>query len=195
MASTRTKKTVSRVTESTEVKMTTPVVEDVVEKSEPVKAREFKADDPIPCTSIFCGELGMIGEKSGINYRWLESGDTRDVDYQDLVMAIRLGKKQVLAPYFIVQDEDFVNKFPQLRDVYAAIYSAGDLRKVITDLDPQSMRLTIQSLPEGAKESVKNIAANMVQNGQFDNLSIAKIKILDEIFETQLILLSDLVEH
>ena len=57
------------------------------------------------------------------------------------------------------------------------------------------MRLTIQSLPEGAKESVKNIAANMVQNGQFDNLSIAKIKILDEIFETQLILLSDLVER
>lgn len=195
MTGTRTKRTVSKVTENTEVKATAPVVENVAENVSPTNPREFKADDPIPCTSIFCGELGMIGEKSGINYRWLDNGDTTDVDYQDLVMAIRLGKKQVFAPYFIIRDEDFIKKFPQLKDIYASIYTAGDLKKVIMDLDPQSMKLTIQGLPEGAKESVKNIAANMVQNGQFDNLSIAKIRILDEIFGTQLILLSDLVEH
>ena len=198
MANTRTKRTtttkkVEPVVEAVE----TPVVE-TVEASEPVveqvaKKKEYDETTPILCTSITCGELRMEGIKSGIQYTWLDRGDSTEVEYQDLVAAIRVAKMQVMSPCFIIEDEEFVERYPKLKEIYGGLYSVGDLRKIITDLDAQSMKLTIMNLPEGAKNSVKNIAATMVQNGQFDDLSIAKIKVLDEIYGTNLLLLSDLM--
>lgn len=202
MANTRTKRTTAKVVEPVVEAVKTPVAEiPVVEAktvSEPVKTqvikkKEYEENSPILCTSITCGELRMEGIKSGIQYTWLDRGDTTEVEYQDLVAAIRVAKMQVMSPCFIIEDEDFVERYPKLKEVYASIYSVGDLRKIITDLDAQSMKLTIMSLPDGAKNSVKNIAATMVQNGQFDDLSISKIKVLDELFGTNLLLLSDLV--
>ena len=198
MANTRTKRTtttkkVEPVVEAVE----TPVVK-TVEASEPVveqvaKKKEYDETTPILCTSITCGELRMEGIKSGIQYTWLDRGDSTEVEYQDLVAAIRVAKMQVMSPCFIIEDEEFVERYPKLKEIYGGLYSVGDLRKIITDLDAQSMKLTIMNLPEGAKNSVKNIAATMVQNGQFDDLSIAKIKVLDEIYGTNLLLLSDLM--
>lgn len=198
MANTRTRKT-------TATKKVEPVVEAVevstetVEAAEPVKTqvakkKEFEENTPILCTSITCGELRMEGIKSGMQYVWLDRGDSTEVEYQDLVAAIRVAKMQVMSPCFIIEDEDFVEKYPKLKEIYGNIYSVGDLRKIITELDAQSMKLTIMSLPEGARNSVKNIAATMVQNGQFDDLSIAKIKVLDELYGTNLLLLSDLMQ-
>lgn len=198
MANTRTKRT-------TTTKKVEPVVEAVetsvvktVEASEPVveqvtKKKEYDETTPILCTSITCGELRMEGIKSGIQYTWLDRSDSTEVEYQDLVAAIRVAKMQVMSPCFIIEDEEFVERYPKLKEIYGGLYSVGDLRKIITDLDAQSMKLTIMNLPEGAKNSVKNIAATMVQNGQFDDLSIAKIKVLDEIYGTNLLLLSDLM--
>lgn len=203
MANTRTTKrttTKKAVTEAVE----TPVVETVIEApvAETVatpevkvveKKKEYEETTPILCTSITCGELRMEGIKSGLQYTWLDRGDSTEVEYQDLVAAIRVAKMQVMSPCFIIEDEDFIERYPKLKEVYGSIYSVGDLRKIITDLDAQSMKLTIMNLPEGAKNSVKNIAATMVQNGQFDDLSISKIKVLDELFGTNLLLLSDLI--
>lgn len=199
MANTRTKRTtatkkVEPVVEAVE----TPVVE-TVEASEPVakqvvKKKEYDETTPILCTSITCGELRMEGIKSGIQYTWLDRGDSTEVEYQDLVAAIRVAKMQVMSPCFIIEDEEFVERYPKLKEIYGGLYSVGDLRKIITDLDAQSMKLTIMNLPDGAKNSVKNIAATMVQNGQFDDLSIAKIKVLDELYGTNLLLLSDLMQ-
>lgn len=202
MANTRTKRTTAKAVEPVVEAVETPVAETpVVEAatvSEPVKTqvtkkKEYEENSPILCMSITCGELRMEGIKSGLQYTWLDRGDTTEVEYQDLVAAIRVAKMQVMSPCFIIEDEDFVERYPKLKEVYASIYSVGDLRKIITDLDAQSMKLTIMSLPEGAKNSVKNVAATMVQNGQFDDLSISKIKVLDELFGTNLLLLSDLV--
>ena len=41
------------------------------------------------------------------------------------------------------------------------------------------------SLPEGAKDSIKTIATTMVDNGTLD--SIRRVKILDEIFDTEML--------
>lgn len=198
MANTRTKKTTAPKAVAP-VEETVEVVTEAVEEQKPVevkvaKKKEFEDTDPILCTSITCGELRMEGIKSGLQYVWLDRGDTVEVEYQDLVAAMRVAKMQIMSPCFIVEDEDFVARYPKLKEIYGTIYSVGDLRKIIIDLDAQSMKMTIKSLPEGAKNSVKNIAATMVQNGQFDDLSIAKIKVLDELFGTNLLLLSDLMQ-
>lgn len=190
-----TKKTVEAVESIQEVitpVSADPVVETVVE-TKTVEKREFKPDTGIPCTSITVGELIVIGPKTGMRYDWLTRGDTIDVEYQDLVAAIRMNKDYIKQPYFIVEDEDFLNENPQLRNVYGSMYSLGDLQGVIIDLDPMSMKLTIESLPQGARESIRNIASTMIQNGQID--SVGKIKMLDEIYGTNFMLISGLYEN
>lgn len=186
-----TESTVKESVVETVQKTETETVKEV--KTTPVKVKKtFDNETPIPCTSITAGELGMLGIKSGINYTWAGRGDVTDVEYQDLVAAIRSGKKHITEPYFIINDDDFLEEYPQVKKIYGEIYSIGDLRKVITDLDPQSMRLTIESLPNGAKESIKNIASTMIANHQID--SIDKIKVLDKIYDTKFMLMTELFD-
>ena len=69
------------------------------------------------------------------------------------------------------------------------MYSIKDLTDVLK-LDAASMKKTINNLPAGAKESIKNIASTMIAKGQLD--SVQKIKILDEIFDTKFMLMTEL---
>jgi len=163
------------------------VVETVVEKRE---AKKFEATDGIPCRSITSGGLYMSGIKSHIMYEWSDNGDVTEVEYQDIVAAIRSNVSYISKPYFIIEDEDIIAQFPQLNKIYASMYSFKDLRDVLTELSPKSMKTTILSLPDGAKESIKNIASQMISNGTLD--SVQKIKILDEIFDTELMLMTGL---
>lgn len=165
-----------------------PVVKKVVE----VKAsREYNATDGIPCRSITSGGLYMEGIKSHIVYEWSDNGDVTEVEYQDLIAAIRTNSNNYInKPYFVIEDEDIVAQFPQIGKIYASMYSVKDLREVITTLSPRDMKATILNLPDGAKESIKNIASQMISNGTLD--SVQKIKILDEIFGTRLMLMTEL---
>lgn len=178
----------------------TPVSEAVEE--EPVKKvakpkvadkKTYSADDGIPCTSICVGELLLIGEKTGNKYDWVEQGDTVEVEYQDLVAWVRMNASCIKNPYFVVEDEDFLALYPNVKEVYGTMYSYRDLRKVISDLDAMSMKLTIQSLPKGAQDSIKAIASSMIRDGQLD--SVSKIKMLDEIYGTDFMLLSGLYKE
>ena len=163
------------------------VVEPVVVKRE---VKKFEATDGIPCRSIVSGGLYMSGIKSRIMYEWADNGDVTEVEYQDIVAAIRSNVSYINKPYFIIEDEDILAQFPQLNKIYASMYSFKDLKEVLIDLPPKSMKATILSLPEGAKESIKNLASQMISNGTLD--SVQKIKILDEIFDTELMLMTGL---
>lgn len=159
----------------------------------PIKAapKKFEATDAIECVSITAGELGMIGTKTGINYTWAGRGDVTEVEYQDLVAAIRGSKKHITAPFFVIQNEDFLAEFPQVKAVYASMYSLQDLKDVFK-LDVASMKATILGLPSGAQESIKSIASSMISKGQLD--SVQKIKALDEIFDTKFMLMTELYQ-
>lgn len=175
----------------------TEVVETVEEMAETMKpvvekkpeVRKFKDTDPINCVSITAGELGMIGIKTGINYTWAGRGDETDVEYQDLVAAIRSGKKQITAPRFIIKDEEFLAQFPQVEQIYSSMLSYSDLKDILK-LDPANMKKAILQLPVGARDSIKNIASSQISNGFLD--SVQKIKILDEIFDTKFMLMTEL---
>ncbi len=153
------------------------------------ESKKYKTTDAIPCISITSGELGMEGIKSHINYRWAERGDVTEVEYQDLLAAIRQNDSFVVKPYFVIQDDELVSQFPQLKKIYDSMYSGKDLQDLLK-LTPSSMKAAVLTLPDGAKESIKNIAATQISSGQLD--SVKKIKILDEIFGTEMALLTGL---
>ena len=166
-----------------------PIVESVVEKKTAVKKQKkvFSQNDGIMCTSITTGGLHMIGIKSGIIYTWADYGDETEVEYADLVAAVRSSKSQVFLPNFVIDDEDFLDSYPVLKELYSKLDVVNDLMEVF-NLDVNKMRNVISGLPEGAKESIKSMAARMIQNHTLNDIMV--IKTLDEIFNTELMLLA-----
>ena len=172
---------------------TVEVVETVVEKPTPIKEkRVFTNTDEIDCESIVSGEMILEGIKSENLYKWAGRGEIIGVEYQDLVAAIRMNKRYITEPFFIIRDEDFLEKFPQIDDIYKGMYSISDLQDVLVKTTPASMIETIKTLPHGAQESVKNIAATLIKDGRVD--SVKKIKALDEYFHTNFSLMSELFD-
>lgn len=169
-------------------------------KAEPVKTADVKEvkkekktyapTDGIPCKSITNGGLYMPGLKSNILYTWIDAGDVIEVEYQDLQAAIRSNNGYVMNPFFVIEDEELVTQFPQLKKIYNTLYSVGDLEDVITELSPGDMKATILSLPKGAQDSIKHLASKMVSDGRLD--SVRKIKVLDEIFDTEMSIMTGL---
>ena len=182
--------TVEEAVVETTNEVTVEVEPEVVKEVKKKEPKKFEATDGIPCRSITSGGLYMSGIKSHILYEWADNGDITEVEYQDIVAAIRSNVSYISKPYFIIEDEDIIAQFPQLDKIYASMYSIKDLKDVLTKTTPSGMKATILSLPEGAKESIKNIASQMISNGTLD--SVQKIKIIDEIFNTELMLMTGL---
>lgn len=167
-------------------------IEEVVEEKpkatktkEEVRKKEFKNTDGIKCTSITSGGLYMVGLKTDLMYSWLDSGDVIEVEYQDLLAEVRMHGMYAFRPRFIVDDEDFVAQHPELDTLYASLYSKRDLKQIL-QLPPEQLRQVVSGLPEGAKDALKAIASDAIARGEFDSMN--RIKILDEIFGTQLLL-------
>ena len=191
MATTAVKKTKTTETDTVSEAVTEPVA------AEPVKTVEVKKEkktyaptDGIPCKSITNGGLYMPGLKSNILYTWIDAGDVIEIEYQDLQAAIRSNNSYVMNPFFVIEDEELVAQFPQLKKIYDALYSVGELEDVLTELSPGDMKATILSLPKGAQDSIKHLASKMVSDGRLD--SVRKIKVLDEIFDTEMSIMTGL---
>lgn len=155
------------------------------------KKKEFKNDDLIYCKSITNGLLGMIGIKSKILYRWSDRGDVTPVEYADLMAAVMQKTDHIRLPRFIIEDEDFL-ALPHckwIKKIYDSMFDADHLKDILK-MNPSQMKKAIGELPDGAKESIKGLAAKQIQAGQLD--SVKKIKTLDEIFGTELMLMTGL---
>lgn len=179
-----------------EIETNETILDEEVVNIEPVKPvikkRVYAPEEPIRCISITAGELRMKGVKSGINYIWAGRNDVTEVEYQDLVAAIRSSKKQVFAPRFIIDDEDFVKEFPQVQKIYSSLFNYNDLKDIFK-LSPTQMKQAINSLPEGARKSIRSIASTEISSGRLD--SVQKIKVLDEIFDTKFMLMTELFNN
>lgn len=155
------------------------------------KKKKFGQSDPVTCVSNTEGFLSMVGIKSGINYRWEMNGDSSDVEYADLAAAVRAKSDYIFKPYFIIQDPDFVREFAELERFYSTLYRPSDLSDILA-LPPKEMKAAVLKLPDGIKESVKTLASSKIIDGTLD--SIQKVKMLDEIFGTKLMLLTELFD-
>lgn len=149
------------------------------------KVKTYNKEDVIPCKSITSGGLYVTGDKSGILYQWANYGDVEEVEYQDLVYMIRAHKPSVFRPRFVIEDDEFLTQYPELNDLYTSLFSTGDLVDIL-NLPVSQMRNAIAQLPSGALDAIKGLAASRIMSGQYD--SVQKIKALDEIFDTHLLL-------
>ena len=148
--------------------------------------RVFNKEDLIPCRSITFGELLMVGAKTKFVYKWADYDDVQEVEYQDLAYDVKIpGGSYSRFPRFVVLDDDFIEQNPVLNDVYSKTYSKSDIRKIL-DLSPNEIKKIVPELPKGVRDSLKTMVATMITNGSFDSMN--KIKILDEIFDTQMAL-------
>ena len=155
------------------------------EVTETTKTKKFAKTTLIPCRSICTGVLYIEGPNSKNNYMWWDFNDIQEIQYQDLDALIKRHSTCISKPYFIIEDEDFVAQNPDVKAVYDSMYTTKDLREIL-NLPVSQMRKAIVELPSGAKEAIKNLAPTMIEDKKLD--SIEKIRVLDEIFGTQLIL-------
>lgn len=167
----------------------TDVVNEVVEETK-VEPKKFNQEDLIPCKSITAGELLMVGERTKMLYRWADADDIQEVEYQDLIYAARSNSGFVFKPRFIIMDNDFVAQNPKVQEKYDTMYTNKDLRDIIM-LSPKEIKKIVPTLPEGVKESLKSMASTMIDNGTLD--SVARIKVLDELFDTNMMLKTNLL--
>ena len=170
-------------------------VVDNKEYSAPVKLapikKEFKAEDGIPCRSVTVGGLVLEGVKSNDLYRWTEYGDITEVEYRDLASLVRSKSPYIFYPYFVIDDDDFIKEFPQLKQFYDESYTVEDLEQVL-HMPINQMIKQIDILPNGAKETLKNVASTKISTGELD--SVKRIKALDDYFGTELNLLASMFE-
>ena len=180
------KVSVEEVVVEEKIKEEKPAVEKKVEVKAPKK---FEAMDGILCRSIVDGVLVMEGIKSKNFYKWADANDVAEVEYQDLVSAVRSNTSYVFAPHFIIEDEDFLEQFPQVQKVYDSMYTTADLKEILK-LPATAMMKEIEALPSGSKDNLREIAGKMVLNGQLD--SVQKIKALDNFYKTNFLITTNL---
>lgn len=168
----------------------TIVVETNVEESNVIETKKekrvFEQTDLIPCRSMVNGALYIEGNRSGILYSWADYDDVQEVEYRDLIYLVRTrNDKSIYAPRIIILDDDFIEQESSVRDFYDSMYTTSDLKQIFS-LPEKQMIDEINKLPSGAKETVKGMAATMISSHALD--SVRKIKALDKIFGTNMIL-------
>lgn len=160
-------------------------------KKSNTKTKTKKAFDPsegIPCRSVVTGQLFLEGYKTKMPYQWADYGDVVDVEYRDLQALVQQKSGYVFNPFFIIDNEDFVEEFPHLKKFYEQNYTVKELNTILNH-PVEQMVSEIKALPKSAQETLMKIASNQISLGQID--SIRKIKALDEIFDTDLTILSE----
>lgn len=178
----------SAVNNSTKVSKTVDENVSVVEESDVIvnEPRKFEPTDGIKCRSVVNGPLYITGIRSGIPYTWADYNDVQDVEYQDLIYMVRSrGDKSIYYPRIIVEDDDFIEQNKELGDIYSSMYSTSDLRDIIK-LPVRTMVSEIEKLPNGIKEAFKGMVSTMIDSHELD--SVQKIKAIDELFGTKLLL-------
>lgn len=155
------------------------------EKAAQKTVRKYAPTDRIPCRSLTYGELLLTGPKTKLLHTWANYGDVTEMEYQDLQALKSTRSSYLFKPRFIIEDEELVEQW------------AGDFKKMyddIVEMDVEALfRLPIGQLkaklkkaPAGVQLAVKNMAGEKIMNGTLD--SLAKIKAIDEVLDTQLML-------
>lgn len=174
-------------TESTVVEKE-PKKENVTSKK---KVKKFEPDDLILCQSVASGMTFVKGIKSGELYTFESRGAEEYIEYRDLVAAIRTKSSIIFKPFILVMDDDFVNEQTKLKDFYESMYTPADFEEFFR-INPKQMKEVLDAMPEGIKNTIKNIAATKIEKKTLD--SVQKIKLLDEYFGTKLMLLTGLYD-
>lgn len=185
------KKKTDTPVETVEVKETV-VTKEVAENTKTVEKtktkKTFTDSDYILCHSVWYGGLNVTC-RSGNSYEFKDYGKECDINYRDLVDLVRKGSDHIFTPRFVIDDEDFIEEFPNLKRVYASLYTTTDLLEIL-ELPISRMRTEIEKLPIESKEVLSKMISTEIAKGRLD--SISKVRALSEIFNSDFNLLSEL---
>lgn len=145
--------------------------------------KKYKSDDLITCRSVTGGKLLMRGKKTGILYVWSGDGDSREVEYQDL-LSLKVSRSRFLYdPLFVIEDEDLLEQWSDVKEISDKIKYTS-INEML-NYPPSKFESALKNAPIGIKNSIKTIMASKILSGEFD--SISKIKSADKILKTELI--------
>ena len=191
------KDVVVKATESTATPVDEVITDEPIEEVEDkveVKADKSKTqanDDLIDCISSSTGKTFVYGEKSKQTYEFEAQGVTVGIQYCDLVYMINSNSSYLYRPFIIVKDDDFVSKYPKLKAFYNETWSRKGLNEILK-LPPDELKNELDKMPDGIKKSLQDLVATKIANGTMD--SVSRIKVLDDYFDTQMMLLTGLVD-
>lgn len=193
MAKYNAKETIEKNTDSVDEtkveKNDSPKKEEKKTAPKPAKKKTFDPSEGIECRSVVTGQLFLEGFKTKMPYQWTNYGDVVEVEYRDLQALVQQKSGYVFNPFFIIDNEDFVEEFPFLKKFYEQNYTVKELNAILQH-PVEQMISEINALPKSAVNTLMKIASNQVALGQID--SVRKIKALDEIFDTDLNLISEI---
>lgn len=172
---------------TTTVEQTEDVVVNEPTKKTPSK-KTYRDGDYILCRSIVAGGLN-INCRSGNGYRFNNYGAYCEIEYRDLVELIRKHSDHIYLPRIIIEEDDFIEDFPMIKKLYSEMYSVNDLKEILTLPDAQ-MEKNINALPDELKDTLKNLAATMIESGEID--SISKVRTLTSVLDADFNFLSEL---
>ena len=179
------------LTQDTKVETETPVVITETEKPKVPEKKKFMPTDSIMCRAVLSGKTYVKGKRTGTIYGFLGAGDEIGIEYQDLAAEIREGSRIIFHPMIVVEDEDFIKEFPKLEKFYKNMYTQSELEEFLRT-PASNIKDTLPTLPAGVQDSLKSIAAEMIRSEDLDSISV--IKVLDEIWGTNLSLMTGLLD-
>lgn len=193
---TATKRTAASKTKPVEVEEEIIETEEIVEEAPQEKAVatikekvKHAPSDMILCRSVTVGKITMEGDVTKIIYRFMNYGDEVEIEYRDLASAVRRHSNFVYAPRFIVEDEDFIEEFLELKKFYNEKFTIGELTDILY-MNESEMEDAISVLPKGAKEQFINLVYTSVADGTLD--SVRKIKALERILDADFSMAADI---
>lgn len=145
---------------------------------------DYRPDEMIPCHSIFSGVVHFYGIHSGMTYKFVGSGDRRNVEYQDLKAAMLEGYPSIFNPDIIIEDDNLLNDehWIDVKNVYANMFDENDIQKLM-NLRASDFKVAFTQVPAVVQKIIIEKYATQIENGTFDDLS--KAKIIDEICGTR----------
>ena len=119
-----------------------------------------------------------------MTYKFVGSGDRRNVEYQDLKAAMLEGYPSIFNPDIIIEDDNLLNDehWIDVKNVYANMFDENDIQKLM-NLRASDFKVAFTQVPAVVQKIIIEKYATQIENGTFDDLS--KAKIIDEICGTR----------
>ena len=156
-----------------------------VEKNKVKTDADYRPDEMIPCHSVFPGVLHFYGRHTGMTYKFVGSGDRRNVEYQDLKAAMLEHTGSIFNPDIVIDDSNLINDehWWEVKQVYEEMFDEEDIKKVL-ELPTRDFKIAYSQLPSIARDTIITIIASQIENGTFEQYN--KARIIDEISGTRL---------
>jgi hypothetical protein len=146
-----------------------------VVKSAPPKKKTIERDMEVECRSVRTGTLTYIN-RNGYHVDWDDYGVSEWLTVGELLTMKASQPRFLTQPWIIIEDEDVVD-YLGLRKVYNDFLKIEDVEAFLQS-GAANISSTIQTLPNGAKEILKDKVKDMILDGTLD--SNRTIKLLEQ---------------